>query len=341
MIRRLLRREGRAEPDGTGAIGLPSVELPERLQMLADHWRDEQNFEERFGAAAEYARKMSKHPLQYFVARLHNLGLRGGRILDAGCGTGTWSFAMKALFDEVCGADYVQERAELAQHMAATWEIDGMDFRTADVQDLPYPDDHFDAVFCFGVIIVPQTSVADSLREFKRIVRPGGQIYLCLNARGWAHYLASSDVPSRRDLGRDGIYMAVCKDAEPLVAALRESGSVDGLGSHESSLVAALRNEIAEYCGNDHVEHFDEDLERIADGRAERFTPRGRTYPNTYEPSEVESVARSLGLERFRWSHEGGLIEASDPVAVRSLYAPDFEGRTSVWECLMELPARA
>ena len=304
MIRDFLRRRSKG--------GGQTFEMPPQLRQLDEHWTDDRNFPDSFGGAAEYARKMARHPLSFFVQRLHNLGLRGHRILDAGCGTGTWSFGMRGYFDEVYGADYVGERTDLARHIASTWGLGGTDFREANVQELPYEDNFFDAVFCFGVIIVPQTSVESSIREFKRVVRPGGSIYLCLNARGWAHYLASSNDDGRRNLGLDGIYMAICKQFRAGRAQADE-----------------VVEEIRTYCGEEYVERF----------RAEQYSPRGRTYPNTYEPDEVEAVARDQGLERFRWSHEGGLREVSDPVDVSPLYAPSFEGRTSVWECLMELPA--
>lgn len=328
--------------------------VPSHLQRLATNWRDETNFPvAEHPSAADYARKMTKRPLSYFVQRIENLGLSGGSVLDAGCGTGTWSFALRATFDIVHGTDYVEDRTLVAEHIALSNGVQGTYFRPGDVMDLPYDDASFDTVFCFGVIIVPQTRLETALREFFRVTRAGGTVHLCLNAIGWAHYLASAEVDSRRELGRNGIYVAVrdrelgpvlpeLRDAKPAeimdndVGAKVERFAASLSGPAQEAVLRALEAILAG-CGAHQLGHLAEELTGLAAGTQREFNPPG-PHPRVYEPEEARHIAEATGFTEFRWAPEGQLVVRDPPHDVVSIYKPDFGGRTAVWECLLTKP---
>ena len=106
---------------------------------------------------------------------------RGGalRILDAGCGTGA-AMGYLADYGTVTGIDYagaalrycrLRKRACLAQ---------------GSVMSLPYRDAQFDLVTSFDVIC--QFGVTDdelALREFARVLVPGGRLVLRLPGAKW------------------------------------------------------------------------------------------------------------------------------------------------------------
>jgi ubiquinone/menaquinone biosynthesis C-methylase UbiE len=51
----------------------------------------------------------------------------------------------------------------------------------ADVCQLPFPDDFFDAVFCCFVFeLIDDTSVEDAVAELRRVVRPGGVVSMVI-----------------------------------------------------------------------------------------------------------------------------------------------------------------
>ena len=97
----------------------------------------------------------------------------GDRVLECACGTGAISVAIAQVCARLVATDYSegmlkQARKKLAKHLNVTVE-------QADITDLRYADDSFDAVVAGNVIhLLPEPG--DALKELKRVVRPGGTI---------------------------------------------------------------------------------------------------------------------------------------------------------------------
>jgi len=331
------------------------VQVVGGIEELAENWVSEENFPTQFGSASDYARKMAKRPLSYFRHRVQNLNLSGQRVLDAGCGSGNFSFGLVPQFDEIYGIDYVRERADLCGHLAQRYSIEGCHFNEGNILDTGFEDSFFDAVFCFGVIIVPQTPLKDALEEFQRIVKPGGEIYVCLNALGWARYLASSDVETRSALGKKGIYvrlrsqlaqipelLATDVEKREMINAAAEGGHSAVLSSVENIFgsefaVANTFDQVRNECGDDFTEKLADEFRRISSGDLKGFEALSG-YPSTYEPDETKQIAEDLGLEEFVWGTEGSIVRAASPVDVKPIYAGVFEGQTANWEFLVRRP---
>jgi len=93
----------------------------------------------------------------------------GGRILDAGCGTGRWAGYFKQ--DRYTGIDINTEMLQVAkQHFPHS------DFIRADIIDMPFEDGYFDCVISmFGVIShLPVAQQSKSIQEMRRVVKKGG-----------------------------------------------------------------------------------------------------------------------------------------------------------------------
>ncbi|MEU2728638.1 class I SAM-dependent methyltransferase [Streptomyces griseoviridis] len=106
------------------------------------------------------------------------LGLReGGRVLDAGCGTGRALPPLRAAVGAsgvVVGADLTPAMLQAA--VRAGRDGDGR-LLVADVAALPLRTGSLDAVFAAGLIAhLPHP--AENLRELARVVRPGGVLAL-------------------------------------------------------------------------------------------------------------------------------------------------------------------
>jgi len=96
-------------------------------------------------------------------------------VLDAGCGTGLSGLALAAAgFSTIDGMDVSQRSLELAREHRVY-----RDLAHVDMQDLPLPydDDTYDGLVCAGVMTYVPDSAA-ILREFRRILKPGGCIVL-------------------------------------------------------------------------------------------------------------------------------------------------------------------
>lgn len=109
-----------------------------------------------------------------------------GRVLDAGCGFGQWSIVMARLNREVAGIDISPDRIRIASKIARSQGLK-IDFLSASIGRIPHPDGYFDAIFCYGAIFFMDEEQAIS--EFRRVLKPGGKLYVCFNALGWYLFL--------------------------------------------------------------------------------------------------------------------------------------------------------
>ena len=120
----------------------------------------------------------------------------GVRILDAGCGTGgtlTW-LSRLAPSATVVGIDYSPFALAYCRHRGRG------ELAQASVTHLPFADGSFDVVVCADVIQhLPQDgSDRIALREFHRVLRPGGGLFLRTNVRP-GRYATSSSSSVERD----------------------------------------------------------------------------------------------------------------------------------------------
>lgn len=105
---------------------------------------------------------------------------KGSRALDAGCGGGRYTVALKKQgFEEVVGLDYSEIGIGDAQRRLDASDIDGVEFQVGDVLNLPFSDGHFDFVFSNGVLHHTK-SILRGLQELHRVLRPGGRGFLYL-----------------------------------------------------------------------------------------------------------------------------------------------------------------
>jgi len=94
----------------------------------------------------------------------------GTRVLDVATGPGALAAAAANRGARAIGIDLSPQMIALARQLHPA-----IDFREADVEHLPFPDDAFDAVVCaFGIGHFPRPEVA--LAESLRTLAPGGNV---------------------------------------------------------------------------------------------------------------------------------------------------------------------
>lgn len=107
-------------------------------------------------------------------------------VLDAGFGMGQWTIPLAVHNKELYGIEYSADRFEAVSKLIEDLEITNANLQLGSIEDLPFDDNMFDAIFCYSVIFL--TDYRRSLREFYRVLKPGGRVYFTLNGLGWYLY---------------------------------------------------------------------------------------------------------------------------------------------------------
>jgi SAM-dependent methyltransferase len=142
---------------------------------------------------------------------------RGGAILDAGCGFGEWVSFLSAQGYRAVGLDYSEAligrlRAAYPQH---EWTL-------GDIRRMPYADGAFDAVISWGVIEHDEAGPGETLREFHRVLRPGGVIVVTVPVDS-AVQRRSADYLHHRDGGHQVFFQYFMTEAD-LASEVRAAG---------------------------------------------------------------------------------------------------------------------
>lgn len=126
--------------------------------------------------------------LPVYARRLAAVGFSGReRVLDAGCGFGQWSLALAGMNAQVVGLDIFQDRVDFVRDAAAALGLGNLRAERGSIEELPFGEQDFDAVYCYGTIFL--TRWRRSLAELCRVLKPGGTIYLNANGIGWYKHL--------------------------------------------------------------------------------------------------------------------------------------------------------
>ena len=177
---------------------------------------------------AEFMRRTAENYERYFVPSIgapvaadlmKAASLRPGeRVLDAACGTGV---VTKLAADRIAPGGTVAgldpNPAMLAVARATTPSDVSIDWHEAPAEDLPFPDESFDAVLC-GMGLQFFSDKEAGLREFHRVLVPGGR--LVANVPG--------PTPAPLEIMADGLARHVGPESASFVHAvfsLHEPGS--------------------------------------------------------------------------------------------------------------------
>jgi SAM-dependent methyltransferase len=137
----------------------------------------------------------------------------GTRLLDAGCGPGFWvRFFSRLGVRDVTACDLTTMGVGLTRH---SLQLFGLAAKThvANIEQLPYRAGSFDHVNCQGVVH-HTVNPAAALREFRRVLRPGGTLCFSVYHRnvllrhpGWLRALRGVIAPfvSLRGRGREDL----------------------------------------------------------------------------------------------------------------------------------------
>lgn len=216
-------------PRPTGLSGAPVVvDVKDRVLQLSQ--------QQLLDSADAYFAKFTTDSIQFkkpfsdpeqSVHLTQHLGLlfqgadlfRGARVLDFGCATGWLSLGMAQMGCDVIGIDVSAAAIKLAEKLKThrhTYSDGRLEFYTCDGVHLPVADNTVDRIVCFDAFHHVRDQ-QETLREFSRVLKPGGRIafvepgpYHSRTEASQKEMLAHQIIENDVDLGRIGDF---CKEA--------------------------------------------------------------------------------------------------------------------------------
>ncbi|MEV4429525.1 methyltransferase domain-containing protein [Streptomyces sp. NPDC049602] len=105
---------------------------------------------------------------------LEELGDEPARVLDVGCGDGEMVLRLAAAGHRIIGTDVSSDMLKRAEEKVAAAGLDDrVRLIEADIYELPFESEAFDAVCCHGVVMYLPDS-AEPIANLARLVAPGG-----------------------------------------------------------------------------------------------------------------------------------------------------------------------
>ena len=126
----------------------------------------------RFANAFSYGR----HKIDVLLDEALKAQHAGARILDVGCGTGEYVHRANELGFTVSGVEPAD-----AMRAVAIDKNPGISIVYGVATELPYPAESFDFVICIEVLrYLNRSDIRQSLSELRRVLRPGGTMFLTM-----------------------------------------------------------------------------------------------------------------------------------------------------------------
>ena len=161
------------------------------------------------------------------------------RVLDLGCGWGTFCWALGPRVAEIVGLDFSQKSIELCEDRLARSAIDGVSFLCADAWDTGLEAESFDLVIGADLVehLYPEDSEAVVAEAF-RVLKKAGRLSLWTPHRG--HFLEM--LKARNILVRRDVSHVDYKSMHRLKTMVASEGFVVERAYYAESHLAGLRS---------------------------------------------------------------------------------------------------
>jgi SAM-dependent methyltransferase len=217
--------------------------------------------------ATSYDRFMGRYSAKLAPLFCEFAAIRAGeRVLDVGCGPG----ALTAELIRTVGHEAVSAVDPSGQFVtAARSRYPGVDVRLASAEDLPFPNDVFDAT-CAQLVVHFMSDPVAGLAEMARVTRPAGRVV----ASVWDH----------------------AGDRAPISAFWQAAREIRPEDQDESGLAGARRGHLAELFGSAGIDRIEEAELTV---RCEHESFDDWWAPFTLGVGPAGAYARTLGDEEL------------------------------------------
>lgn len=116
------------------------------------------------------------------------------KVLDVGCGPGTFTKLLRDNSFDVIGIDTSKEMLKIARK-----KVTKVKFKLMDMKKTPFPDDYFDGIIsAYSLIHIPTFEIVPTLFEFKRILKNNGLLYAICQKGQPDRIVDDPDMPSEK-----------------------------------------------------------------------------------------------------------------------------------------------
>ncbi|MEK7812722.1 MAG: class I SAM-dependent methyltransferase, partial [Candidatus Desantisbacteria bacterium] len=144
----------------------------------------EREWDEFYAGKEDIIWHPSESVVRFINSTIKKEGKKVDRILDIGCGNGRHiSYLAKEGFP-TCGIDISQKSLDIAtKWLSADTMNAAPELKKGCVTAIPYPDEYFDVVICFGVLDhLFFDDVETAIFEIDRVLKPEGLVFLSLRS---------------------------------------------------------------------------------------------------------------------------------------------------------------
>ncbi len=154
----------------------------ETFTNLRESEKDFLLFELADKKSSYYNKKLPSKNIDYYKNRIEAIDFINNKVvLDAACGIGQWSYCLSLLNDKVIALDYNKDRVEIAKELNKS--RNNIDISHGNIESLKkINDESVDSIFCYGAFMFTNTS--KTMKEFYRVLKPNGKLYLNYNGYG-------------------------------------------------------------------------------------------------------------------------------------------------------------
>lgn len=140
-------------------------QIGEHKDFWSEHWQASSIEQVHARAVSGSLEELEKPLLQYLP--------RNGPILEAGCGTGKYVWALQSRGFSVEGVDYSEETIK------RILEVDqGANVRSGDIYAIDRPDGYYSGYLSIGVLEHNFSGPEEGLAEAYRVLKPGGMAFI-------------------------------------------------------------------------------------------------------------------------------------------------------------------
>jgi ubiquinone/menaquinone biosynthesis C-methylase UbiE len=137
-------------------------------------------------------------PFEGSVEHLSLSFFRTKSVLEVGCGMGANLMSLVGTAHDIAGVEPVEAYSQLGAMFRDREGLPQLDVRTGAAESIPFEDDRFDVVLC--VAAHHYFDICAALKEFFRVVKPGGHVLIIGDTLEVEAWLTIKDTLRRPDM---------------------------------------------------------------------------------------------------------------------------------------------